>query len=109
MVLPLLEYCAAFSIRCASAFEVSRGSISTSASDIRRNLQGAAIEHAPEPRRRGIHDVGWRHPIALGGDSRGVDPRHVKDVLKHAIQPVQFGQAPAADCACRSLSVASVR
>ena len=53
--------------------------------------QRVAVERVPDVGDRRIDDVGGRHPLALDVDRRGIDARHVEDVLEQPGQPDQLG------------------
>ena len=64
------EYCAAFSSRCDSATDASRGSISDLDVGVGIDAQRMPLERVPDVRDGRIDDVGGGDPLAIDADAR---------------------------------------
>ena len=59
------------------------------------HAQVASLQRVPHVRHRGIDHIGRGHPLAVDADRRGVDARHVEDVLEQARQAIQLADSAA--------------
>ena len=96
------EYCAAFSSRCDSAADASRGSISTSRQRRHPRAGRAPRAHAARAPSAASTMSAGGDPLPVDADRGRVDARHVEDVLEQARQPVELGACAARACSRRS-------
>ena len=62
---------------------------------VRIHTQARVLQRVPDVGDRGIDHIGRGHPLAVDADRRGVDARHVEDVLEQARQPVELADGGA--------------
>ena len=90
MVDPGGEYWPAFSRRCASAADVSRGSSRTSAPSVPASISSLWSARAFDLTYAASTISGRLDPFPFGSDRVGFYPRHVHDVLEQPIESVEL-------------------